>query len=325
LIATPALADDGDDGPLGPFGPWSAPENLGAPVNTKYEESAPAQPDGHTIYFNRNFNTAGNADEDLYVTTSAQGHTWSEPTPLDLLNTPTFHERNAAFSRDARLLFFSSDRTGGSGGLDLYVSWRTDRHDDGAWSAPLNLGPTINTAGGEVGPAYVEDEANRTVLYFTRNSGQGADIFRTQVIDPAGLRRDTNGDGKVDDGVFAPPPAVPVSELNSSAGDARPAIRIDGLELFFHSNRTQLQSSCPDLNRPPSGMQDLWFSTRTSPTDPWSCPANLGSNVNTAANDIQAHLSDDAETLYYSGNRADGLGMDDIWLIRREQLPDNNG
>ena len=54
-------------------------------------------------------------------------------------------------------------------------------------------------------------------------------------------------------------------------------------------------------------------------------PANLGSNVNTAANDIQAHLSDDAETLYYFGNRADGLGMDDIWLIRREQLPDANG
>jgi hypothetical protein len=72
-------------------------------------------------------------------------------------------------------------------------------------------------------------------------------------------------------------------------------------------------------------MQDLWFSTRTSPTDPWSCPANLGSNVNTDRNDIQAHFSDDAETLYHSGNRVDGVGMDDIWLIRREQLPVNNG
>jgi hypothetical protein len=322
LIALPALAE-GDAEPLGPFGPWSAPENLGPPVNTVYEESAPAQPDGHTIYFNRNFNTAGNADEDLYVTTSGNAHKWSEPTPLDLLNTPTFNERNAAFSRDARLLFFSSDRTGGSGGLDLYVSWRTDRHDDGAWSAPLNLGAAVNTTGGEVGPAYVENEAGRTVLYFTRNSGQGADIFRTQVIDPAGLRRDTNGDGKVDTGVFDLP--APVPELNSAAGDARPAIRIDGLELYFHSNRTLAQSACPDPSRPPSGGQDLWFSTRSSPTDPWSCPANLGSNVNTAANDIQAHLSDDAEALYYSGNRADGIGMDDIWLIRREQLPDNNG
>lgn len=202
----------------------------------------------------------------------------------------------------------------------MYVSWRTDRHDDRAWSAPLNLAPTVNTAGGEVGPAYVEDEAGRTVLYFTRNSGQGADIFRIQVIDPTGLRRDTNGDGKVDPGVFAPTGSVAVTELNSPAGDARPAIRVDGLELFFHSNRTLAQSACRDSNPPPSGMQDLWFSTRASQTDPWSCPVNLGSNVNTPANDIQAHLSDDAETLYYSGNRRDGLGMDDIWLIRRKPL-----
>ena len=50
--------------------------------------------------------------------------------------------------------------------------------------------------------------------------------------------------------------------------------------------------------------------------------------MNTSFNDIQAHLSDDAETLYYySGNRPppDGVGMDDIWLIRRENLQDNNG
>jgi hypothetical protein len=152
----------------------------------------------------------------------------------------------------------------------LYVSWRTDRHDDGGWSAPLNLGTTVNTAGGEVGPAYVEDEVGLTVLYFTRNSGQGADIFRTHVIDPAGLSRDTNDDGKVDPGVFETPAAV--LELNSPAGDARPAIRIDGLETYFHSNRTQTQSACPDPSRPSSRGQDLWFSTRTSPTDPWSCP-----------------------------------------------------
>ena len=119
------------------------------------------------------------------------------------------------------------------------------------------------------------------------------------------------------------PPAAPVFELNSPAGDARPAIRIDGLELYFHSNRTQTHSACP--GPAPSGGQDLWFSTRTSTTNPWSCPANLGSNVNTRFNDIQAHLSDDAETLYYSGNREDGKGSDDIWLIRRENLQDNNG
>lgn len=318
----PVAADGNGSFDFGPFSAWSSPENLGPPVNTVYEESAPAQPDGHTIYFNRNYNNAnpqlpGKADEDLYMTRRQRGG-WSDPRPLVNVNTPTFNERNAAFSADARLLFFSSDRTGGSGGLDLYVSSRTDRHDDGAWSVPLNLGPTINTVGGEVGPAYVEAEAGLTVLYFTGNRGQGADIFRSLVIDPAGLRRDADGDGKVDPGVFQPP--VPVSELNSPAGDARPTIRLDGLELFFHSNRSLAQSACPGLGDAPSGGQDLWFSTRAASSDPWSCPVNLSSDVNTTANDIQALLSDDAETLYYSGNRPDGHGMDDIWLIHRTRL-----
>ena len=101
----PVMAEDGDRGfTFGPFGVWSAPENLGVPVNTGYEESAPAQPDGHTLYFNRNFNNTnpqepGKTDEDLYVTRRFACGGWSDPTVVDRLNTPTFNERNAAFSR----------------------------------------------------------------------------------------------------------------------------------------------------------------------------------------------------------------------------------
>ena len=108
-----------------------------------------------------------------------------------------------------------------------------------------------------------------------------------------------------------------------SAATRNHALTGGGWDLSLASGRTKINSSDPPLTA--AGGQDLWFSTRTSPTDPWSCPANLGSNVNTAANDIQAHLSDDAETLYYSGNREDGKGSDDTWLIRRENLQDNNG
>jgi hypothetical protein len=295
---------------------WAAPVNLGPPVNTAAEESAPAiSDDGLSLYFNRNPNLPDDRDEDLYV--SRRGRpgepprnptsAWGDPTPLLTVNTPTSNERNATLSRDGLLLFFSSDRPGGFGGLDLYVSRREDRNDDQAWSTPVNLGPAVNSAAADVGPDYVEDEAGSTVLYFTSNRpappGFGAaDIYKTTV----GV-----------DGSFGAAMLVP--ELSSPSGDARPAIRTDGLELVLHSNRPGPPLSCPADSPGPSGGQDLWVSTRATVAEAWSCPVNLGSVVNSASNDLQAALSDDAEALFFSSNRPGGFGSDDIWTSDRER------
>jgi hypothetical protein len=282
--------------------------NLGPPLNTTAEESAPAlSDDGNSLYFNRNPNLAEDNDEDLYVSNRMRRGPWGDPVPLMTVNTPTANERNATLSRDGLLLFFSSDRPGGVGGLDLYVSRRTDRTDDQGWSTPVNLGPTVNSPQGDVGPAYVEDEAGSTVLYFTSTrpapAGFGAaDIYKS--IQGA-------------DGSFGPPAVVP--ELSSPSGDARPAIRVDGLELILHSNRPGPPPSCPADSPNPSGGQDLWVSTRAAVTDSWTCPVNLGSVLNSSANDLQADLSDDAEELFFSSNRQPGgLGSDDLWMTKRE-------
>jgi hypothetical protein len=111
--------------------------------------------------------------------------------------------------------------------------------------------------------------------------------------------------------------AVLVPELSSPSGDARPAIRTDGLELDLHSNRPGPPLSCPADRPTPSGGQDLWVSTRATVTEAWSCPVKLGSVVNSASNDLQAALSDDAETLFL--NRPGGFGSDDIWTSKREK------
>ncbi len=74
----------------------------------------------------------------------SRGGAWGPPVLLPpTINTPSTPERNAALSRDGLLLFFSSDRNGAVGGLDLdlYVSRRTDRNEDEGWSTPVNLGP----------------------------------------------------------------------------------------------------------------------------------------------------------------------------------------
>src|SRR5688500_8696253 len=134
---------------------WAAPGNLGPPLNTAAEESAPAiSDDGLSLYFNRNPNLPDDRDEDLYVSRRSRPaapprtptSTWCNPIALLTVSTPCFSERNATLSRDGLLLFFSSDRPGGFGGLDLYVSRRVDRHDDQGWSTPVNLGPNVNSA-----------------------------------------------------------------------------------------------------------------------------------------------------------------------------------
>jgi hypothetical protein len=218
---------------------------------------------------------------------------------LATINTPTFHERNAAPSRDERLLFFSSDRNVdgagnpvGFGGLDLYYSRRAKTTGDSAWTPPVNLGPNVNGPANEVGPAFLDDEGGAAVLYFTSTGRGNADIYRSDVRFAA--------DGSPSAGL----PSF-VAELNSATEDARPALRKDGLELTFHSRR------------PPSLGRDLWISTRATVLDPWSSPAQL-TTVNSPDNDLQANLSDDGETLFFSSNRPGGLGQDDIWISKRD-------
>ena len=294
---------------------WTTPLNLGPQVNTAAEESAPAiSDDGLSLYFNRNPNLPDDNDEDLYVSRRSRPlepprqptSAWGDPIPLLTVNTPSSNERNATLSRNGLVLFFSSDRPGGFGGLDLYVSRRVDRNDDQGWSTPVNLGPNVNSAAADVGPDYVEDEAGSTVLYFTSNrpapAGFGAaDIYKSTLTV---------------DGFFGAAALVP--ELSSPSGDARPAIRTDGLELVLQSNRPGPPLSCPADSPAPSGGQDLWVSTRATVAEAWSCPVNLGPVLNSASNDLQAAFSDDAETLFYSSNRPGGFGSDDLWTSRRE-------
>jgi hypothetical protein len=311
-VAAPAAAQQDFEG----FSEWAAPMNVGPPVNTAAEESAPAiSDDGLSLYFNRNPNLPEDRDEDLYVSHRSRPSDpprtprseWGDPSALVTVNTPSFNERNATLSRDGLLLFFSSDRPGGFGGLDVYVSRRVDRNDDQGWSPPVNLGPAVNSAAADVGPDYVEDEAGSTVLYFTSNrpapAGFGAaDIYVSRL----------GADGSFGSAVLVP-------ELSSPSGDARPAIRTDGLELVLHSNRPGPPLSCPADSPTPSGGQDLWVSTRGTVAEAWSCPGSLGSVVNSASNDLQAALSDDAEVLLFSSNRPGGFGSDDIWTSKREK------
>jgi hypothetical protein len=210
-------------------------------------------------------------------------------------------ESGPVLSRDEHYLFFQSNRPGGLGGGDLWVSYREHVHDDFAWQPPVNLGPGVNSPTFEGSGSYFENKRGQAPqLYFSRGpSGGGTDIYVSE-LQP--------------DGTFGP--AVLVPELSSPGFDNRPSVRRDGLELFLFSNE-------------PGGVNqgDLWVSTRASALDPWGIPTNLGSPVNTSEfSEIDPHISADGLTLLFtSSGRPDGCGGIDMYMTTRTKLEQHDG
>lgn len=277
---------------------WSEPVNLGATINTAANEQGPTlSNDGLSLYFGSD-RAGGSGAFDLWVShracsdTSDPACAWQPPENLGPVVNTAASETGPSLSLDGHLLFFTSNRPGGPGGQDIYLSHRSNPNTDFGWEPPVALGPDVNTAANEAGAEYVQSaEDGAANLYFNRTPpGQTADIYY------APLTRDGETRG----------PATLVSELSDpTATDQGVTLRTDGREVFFFSTR-------------PGGVggNDLWTSTRRSVHDPWSPPVNLGTPINTAAAEQQPSLSGDGRTLLFASSRS-GFGGTDIWMITR--------
>lgn len=157
-------------------GAWSPAALIGNPVNVKYNEAATfLSADGKTLLLR--YEEGGG---DIYISTFADGK-WSRPEALNrFVNHPQYKESSACLSPDGKRLFFSSNRPGGKGGFDLYVS---TLDANGQWGRPSNLGSTVNTRGDEQGPFMHADNAT---VYFSSNGWAtlgDADIFKAKERD----------------------------------------------------------------------------------------------------------------------------------------------
>jgi len=130
--------------------------------------------DGSTVVFARG-NTGKSKDPspdvDLYMSKKT-GNAWSEPERLSISDSIAW-DGSPSFSADERTLYFSSNRRGGKGGVDLY---RVPIDNSGRFGRPINLGSTINTPGDELFP-YVSANGK---LYFSSDghpSIGGLDLF----------------------------------------------------------------------------------------------------------------------------------------------------
>ena len=208
--------------------------NDGTPVFTK---------DGNTVVFARG-NTGKSKDPspdvDLYISKKTAAN-WSEPERLSISDSLAW-DGSPAFSADERTLYFSSNRRGGKGGVDLY---RVPIDNSGRFGRPINLGSTINTPGDELFPHV---SANGK-LYFSSDghpSIGGLDLFVASrneneiVIEHLGLPINSIGDD------FA------ISFSDSTQGyisSNRPGGKGDDDIYFFKS----------------TGSEDRWWTTAPPP------------------------------------------------------------
>ncbi|MFH1881141.1 MAG: M56 family metallopeptidase [Planctomycetota bacterium] len=201
--------------------PWGEPVNLGPTVNSSsLDANNGISADGLSLYIFSN-RPGGSGALDIWVTTRASiSEPWGEPVNLGPTVNSSADDGGPYISADGLSLFFESNRSGGYGGNDIYVSTRATTDDP--WGEPVNLGPTVNSSVWDWFPSLSADGLS---LFFTsvRSGGSGGDDIWVAT-------RETTDD----------PWGEPVNlgpTVNSSAAETCPNISADGSTLSFHSNR----------------------------------------------------------------------------------------
>ncbi len=214
---------------------WGPAENLGSTVNSPQGEGYPSiSADGLELYFCSLYwvsqRPGGSGGADLWVTRRASiSDDWNEPENLGAVVNSSSHDTEPSISGDGLSLYFASQRTGGEGGMDLYVTTRETK--DGDWGAPVNLGLVVNSSSRDMGPC----------------------IFPNELV------------------------------------------------LFFRSDR-------------PGGYggPDIYVTKRATTSDPWGEPVNLGPIINNSAFQEPHYISPDGSTLYLDTG-GPSMGGYDFW------------
>ncbi len=155
-------------------GHWTKRKSLGPPIDSDINEGAQSlTADGKAMYF-----TICSRNCNLFYS-KREGDRWGVPVALPEPVNSRYSTKQPSISPDGHTLYFSSNRPGGMGGFDL---WLSHKRDDGTWTDPVNLGDSINTRGNEFSPFIHFDNST---LYFSSDGhlGMGGlDIFVSHKI-----------------------------------------------------------------------------------------------------------------------------------------------
>jgi hypothetical protein len=279
---------------------FSAVQNMGAVLNSASNETGPMMsPNGLSLYFSSD-RAGGLGGIDIYVSQRATlGSAWGVPQNLGATVNSSSNDNITGFSLDGRSMLVNSARAGGMGGPDIWISMRTDANNDFGWTAPVNLGATVNCPTTDNSGNFFEDPSTGATIL----------LFSSDRIAMDGITLRFYQSTRNPDGTFNAP--VLIDELNGEGSHFGSAIRRDGLEIFIASAR-------------PGGFNngatfDIWTSTRASVSAPWNAPV-LVPGTNTTAEERQPKLSPDGTILYFHSNRAGGFGGNDLYSAARCSL-----
>ena len=203
---------------------FTAPTLIGGELAGKFHDGTPTfSPDGNQMVFSRNYpgksnfmNACNDGRNNLRLMSADRvGDEWVNVQELPLSNAE-YNTAHPSFSPDGQCLYFSSDRPGGVGGMDLYKVCRSGE----GWGTPMNLGAPINTSANDLFPYVARDGS----LYYSSNGlagGQGGlDVYTT---------KESNGTWTTPENLGAP--------INSAGDDLGFILSADGESGYLTSNR----------------------------------------------------------------------------------------
>lgn len=252
-----------------------------------------------------------------------------------------------SISADELSIYFDSDRPGGSGIWDIWVATRSAK--DHAWGTPENIGWSVNTWNTEAQPDISTDGLSLFFMSDRAGGYGGRDLWvatRRTPDDPWGT------------------PVNLGPRVNSAGSEGQPNISADGLQLYFHSDRSgglpdiwvttrrtidsawetperlsSVNNSSLDQGpgissnglalffesaRPGNVTRNIYVSTRPTVFDSWQTPIYV-EGINSSSRDADPDLSFDGRTLYFTSHRAEGFGYEDLWQTSLIPIVDFNG
>jgi len=273
-------------------------ENLGAEVNTAYDDFGPVQSPNYQqrLYFSSNRsgslggmrNASGRIDNllgqyrcDIYFSNRMQNGSWGPVQSMDHLINSSEHEVIFGFDELGRVIYYYKGARLEGG--QIYVD--TFRRDNQHLHTDILLSPIDATANITI-PYFID--AN-TVVFASRKPGGygGYDLYQSSYVGGQWTIAQNLG-----------------PEINTPYDEITPYLAADRQTLYFSSNHPERSL----------GGFDIFKSVHNSQLKLWSKPYNLGPGLNSAGDDSHFRLAKDGYTAYLSSNRKDGFGQRDIYV-----------